>query len=174
MHAYLSIALGLSLLAGPALAATADITIHAIHADGIGQPLGTIRAGDSGKGLTFTPRLHGLPPGAHGFHVHENGACGPAMKDGKPTAGLAAGGHFDPGNTGMHKGPWAEGGHKGDLPALAVTSDGTATDPVVAPHLKLADIRGKAVIIHAGGDNYADTPSPLGGGGARIACGVVP
>jgi Cu-Zn family superoxide dismutase len=28
-------------------------------------------------------------------------------------------------------------------------------------------------MIHAGGDNYSDTPKPLGGGGERIACGVV-
>ena len=28
-------------------------------------------------------------------------------------------------------------------------------------------------MIHAGGDNYADTPKPSGGGGERIACGVV-
>jgi Cu-Zn family superoxide dismutase len=27
--------------------------------------------------------------------------------------------------------------------------------------------------VHAGGDNYADEPQPLGGGGARTACGVV-
>ena len=33
-------------------------------------------------------------------------------------------------------------------------------------------LRGKAVIIHASGDNYSDQPAPLGGGGARIACGV--
>jgi Cu-Zn family superoxide dismutase len=28
-------------------------------------------------------------------------------------------------------------------------------------------------MIHEGGDNYRDTPEPLGGGGGRIACGVV-
>jgi Cu-Zn family superoxide dismutase len=28
-------------------------------------------------------------------------------------------------------------------------------------------------MIHAGGDNYADKPAPLGGGGERIACGVI-
>ncbi|SSP59941.1 Cu/Zn superoxide dismutase [Acinetobacter baumannii] len=28
-------------------------------------------------------------------------------------------------------------------------------------------------MIHAGGDNYSDSPLPLGGGGARIACGVI-
>jgi Cu-Zn family superoxide dismutase len=29
-------------------------------------------------------------------------------------------------------------------------------------------------MIHAGGDNHADHPEKLGGGGARIGCGVVP
>jgi Cu-Zn family superoxide dismutase len=29
-------------------------------------------------------------------------------------------------------------------------------------------------MIHAGGDNHAEHPAPLGGGGPRIACGVVP
>jgi superoxide dismutase, Cu-Zn family len=28
-------------------------------------------------------------------------------------------------------------------------------------------------MIHSGGDNYSDAPAPLGGGGARIACGVI-
>jgi Cu-Zn family superoxide dismutase len=28
-------------------------------------------------------------------------------------------------------------------------------------------------MIHAGGDNHADHPAPLGGGGARMACGVI-
>ena len=40
--------------------------------------------------------------------------------------------------------------------------------------LKVADMEGHALMIHAGGDNYADAPKPLGGGGERIACGVVP
>ena len=28
-------------------------------------------------------------------------------------------------------------------------------------------------MVHASGDNYSDDPAPLGGGGARIACGVI-
>jgi Cu-Zn family superoxide dismutase len=28
-------------------------------------------------------------------------------------------------------------------------------------------------MIHVGGDNHADHPAPLGGGGARLACGVI-
>ncbi|WP_313680471.1 superoxide dismutase family protein, partial [Pantoea vagans] len=46
--------------------------------------------------------------------------------------------------------------------------------PVLAPRLKsLKEIKGKALMVHAGGDNHADHPAPLGGGGARYACGVI-
>jgi len=39
------------------------------------------------------------------------------------------------------------------------------------PVLKTLDqLEGRALMIHAGGDNYADEPEPLGGGGAR--CGL--
>jgi Cu/Zn superoxide dismutase len=37
----------------------------------------------------------------------------------------------------------------------------------------VAEIRGRSIMVHTGGDNYSDTPAPLGGGGARIACGVI-
>jgi Cu-Zn family superoxide dismutase len=87
--------------------------------------------------------------------------------------GLGAGGHFDPVKTGKHLGPASAEGHKGDMPVLTVSADGTAKTAVVVPHLTVADAQGHAIVIHAGGDNYADTPAPLGGGGARIACGLV-
>ena len=41
------------------------------------------------------------------------------------------------------------------------------------PTFILADVKGRSIMIHVGGDNYSDQPAPLGGGGARIACGVV-
>src|SRR5262249_24970487 len=91
--------------------------------------------------------------------------------NGQPAAGMAAGGHYDPANTGKALGPLGEG-HKGDLPALTVDADGRATKDVVAPHLKVSDVKGHSIMIHVGGDNYSDQPAPLGGGGARIACGV--
>lgn len=124
-------------------------------------------------GLLFTPQLKSLPPGIHGFHVHQNGSCASAMKDGKPSAAEAAGGHFDPAKTGKHLGPYGNG-HLGDLPAIYVNADGTATYPVLAPRIKkLSEIDGHALMVHAGGDNHADMPAPLGGGGARMACGVI-
>lgn len=173
MRATCIAAILLTAAAGPALAAKLTITMNAIDAQGVGQPIGTIEARDTSKGLALTPKLSGLVPGPHGIHVHQNGTCGPAEQDGKPIAGLAAGGHFDPHSTGKHKGPWDGGGHQGDLPALSVNGDGSATDMLVAPHLKAADLKGRAIIIHAGADNYADEPKPLGGGGARVACGIV-
>ncbi|MFO5591311.1 superoxide dismutase family protein, partial [Klebsiella pneumoniae] len=42
------------------------------------------------------------------------------------------------------------------------------------PRLKtLAEVKGKALMVHVGGDNMADSPQPLGGGGERFACGVI-
>jgi len=168
-----SFGLTLILLAGPGLAAEVTIPINAIDSTGVGAVIGTLRAKDSKAGMVVTPKLAGLGAGPHGFHVHENPACGTKEVDGKPVAGLAAGGHFDPDKSGHHEGPWGHG-HQGDMPALAVNGDGSATDPVVVPRLKVADLKGRAVVIHADADNYADQPKPLGGGGARVACGVVP
>jgi len=84
----------------------------------------------------------------------------------------AAGGHLDPQGTKRHGEPWGDG-HLGDLPALYVAADGSASNPVLAPRLKLADVKNRALMVHVGGDNHADHPAPLGGGGARMACGVI-
>jgi Cu-Zn family superoxide dismutase len=166
----LSLALALS-----ATVASADeivVTIHLSTDAGAGKEVGTVKVADTAHGALFAPSLRDLPPGLHGFHVHEHAHCGPAEKEGKMTAGLAAGNHFDPGKTGKHAGPYGDG-HLGDLPPLFVDGDGTSTLPVLAPRLKVSDLKGRSLMIHAGGDNYSDDPKPLGGGGARIACGVV-
>lgn len=163
-----------ALLAASTLAQADEqyVVMRAISNEGIGKMIGTIRLADSEKGLVIDPDLGSLTPGLHGLHVHEKPSCEPADKDGVKTAGHAAGGHFDPNKTGKHAGP--EGmGHAGDLPALEVKESGEAVHQLIAPHLKLADIKGRALMIHAGGDNYSDDPKPLGGGGPRVACGVI-
>ena len=157
--------------AATAMAADTVVTVNAVTEQGVGKPLGTVRFIDSPAGLIVQPNLKGLAPGAHGFHVHVNPNCGPAMQDGKPVAALAAGGHYDPGDAKSHLGPHA-GGHLGDLPALFVDARGNANGMMAAGRLKVADLKGRALVVHAGGDNYADKPAPLGGGGARVACGV--
>ncbi|MEZ5583203.1 MAG: superoxide dismutase [Cu-Zn] SodC [Candidatus Competibacteraceae bacterium] len=149
------------------------IEINNISPDGIGDSLGTITAVDIEYGLLLTPDLQGLTPGLHGFHVHQNPDCGPGEKDGKMGAGLAAGGHYDPENTGVHKGPYDSSGHLGDLPPLYVDPEGKASTSMLAPRLKESDLKGRSIMIHMHGDNFSDEPKPLGGGGGRMACGVV-
>jgi len=159
-------------MTGHVLADERVIRINLVTEHGVGGEIGTITAKDSGFGLILTPRLSNLPPGIHGFHVHQNPDCNCMMAEGKSVAGLAAGGHYDPAKTNKHEGPYGEG-HMGDLPFLYADKDGKASSPVLAPRLKVADLLGRSLMIHAGGDNYSDLPEKLGGGGSRIACGVV-
>ncbi|MBI5076355.1 MAG: superoxide dismutase family protein [Nitrospirae bacterium] len=160
------------LTALPVFAADVSVTMNLVNEQGIGKSIGTVTISEGPKGLVLTPKLIDLTPGLHGFHVHQNPDCGAGTKDGKQVPGLAAGGHYDPASTGKHEGHEGKG-HLGDLPALTVGADGTASTAVTAPRLKMADVKGRSLMIHAGGDNYSDQPAALGGGGARVACGVV-
>ena len=149
------------------------VTIHKITDNGIGARIGTIRIRDSEAGLVLRPDLNDLPPGPHGFHVHQNPSCAPGERQGKMAAGLEAGGHYDPIKTGLHRGPHNKAGHLGDLPLLIASPSGRSAQVLIAPRLTVAGVRGRSLMIHANGDTFSDTPKPLGGGGARIACGVI-
>lgn len=162
--------------AGAAEPAETVTRIFAATPAGDGKDLGTIRARAAqapAVGVVFTADLAGLAPGMHGFHMHENPTCAPAAnKDGQMVAALAAGGHYDPDKTGKHEGPDGHG-HLGDLPYLSVGADGVSKASVSAPRLTMDHLAGRSLMIHAGGDNYSDQPAALGGGGARMACGVI-
>jgi Cu-Zn family superoxide dismutase len=127
------------------------------------QPIGKIEFKDSRYGLIISPNLSHLAPGMHGFHIHQHPDCG--------DHGMKAMGHWDPEHHNHHLGPYAKG-HLGDLPVLSVDMKGNAKIPVLAPRLKVKDLHHHAIMIHAGADTYSDHPE-LGGGGARIACGVI-
>ena len=155
-----------AVLAYGAAQAAVVVPMYQVTTQGTKTNLGTVTLTDSPYGLMLTPNLHGLTPGAHGFHIHENPSCADAA--------MAAGGHLDPNGRNLHLGPYNNLGHLGDLPVLVADVNGDATLPIVAPKLTLAQTDGHALMIHAGSDNYADTPEKLGGGGARFACGVIP
>lgn len=155
-----------------AQAAELVITMYRISEVGAGEQLGVVELRDSADGLQIRTSLSKLPPGQRGFHVHENPSCNPGTQDGKPVAGLGAGGHYDPGRTGKHLGPNGAG-HIGDLPVLMVDANGQARTNITAKRLSVDALRGRSLMIHAGGDSYNEPPA-LGGGGARIACGVIP
>ena len=141
-------------------------------------------------GVLIVAELQGLPPGWHGFHIHETAACDPPF--------ASAGGHLNP--SGEAHGYRSEGLHAGDLPNLFVGADGRATVQIVNDRVALTterptDInflnraigavqgaagtkaynlltgRGTAVIVHARPDDYESNPD--GNSGDRIACGIV-
>jgi superoxide dismutase, Cu-Zn family len=151
------------------LAESVVVPIHGVTAEGTGKNLGHVQIKETEGQITLLPALKDLAPGLHGFHIHENPSCSPLEKDGRMTAALGAGAHYDPDHSGKHQGPEGQG-HRGDLPALSVSSDGTAaTGLIQAPRLTLRELHGRSLIIHAEPDNYSDQP-----GGARIACGIIP
>lgn len=154
--------------------AFADVVVpmNSVSEKGVGGNVGEVTISESKYGLIFTPLIHGLIPGVHGFHLHQNASCEPKEKDGKITAAGSAGGHYDPAATNIHGAPWGEG-HLGDLPPLYVEANGSSTQPVLAPRLKLTDLGGRALMVHAGGDNHSDHPVALGGGGLRVFCGII-
>lgn len=166
---------------------TLTIPVKLLNKEG-GIDIGTVVVSESKYGLVFTPDLDlnkaasngmaaydaSLFGKTHGFHIHEKGDCGASMKDNATVLGGAAGGHWDPNQTKKHGFPWQDDAHMGDLPALFIDKSGKAQQPVLAPRLKsLKDIAGHSLMIHMHGDNHSDMPKPLGGGGARLGCGVI-
>jgi superoxide dismutase, Cu-Zn family len=110
--------------------------------------------------------LTGVPPGVHGIHVHEKGACG--------DNGMAAGGHFNP--MGMtHGSPDAVTHHAGDFGNVNAPSSGEIHEQFVTRSVTVSpgsmSVAGHAMILHANPDDLVTQPT--GNAGGRIACGVV-
>lgn len=130
-------------------------------------------------------------PGFHGLHVHANddraNGNGCIADPGQPPAThfVSADGHLaEPGQV--------HGQHVGDLPPVLLTQDGRAHSVTITDRLQVADVIGRAVVLHADPDNLghvpvgaeptqytANSPAALdltartGNAGDRVACGVV-
>lgn len=167
------VAMAMGFSATAVQADTLMVPMFLVDETGTTEQVGDVAVTVSDYGLVFTPAMQNLEPGLHGFHVHENPSCEPSEVDGKKVPAGAAGGHWDPEGAGQHGEPWGTG-HMGDLPPLFVGENGEAVQPVLAPRLdNVDDLRGHSLMVHFGGDNHSDHPKPLGGGGARMACGVI-
>jgi superoxide dismutase, Cu-Zn family len=145
----------------PAGALAQDAMARLTGADGTDH--GTVEMWAGPEGIVIRVSATGLPEGAHGFHIHETGACTPDFE--------AAGDHFAPdGNA--HGFLNEDGPHAGDLPMLHVRADGTAMADFytgLTDLEALMDEDGAAFIVHEGGDSYQEEA----GSGAPLACGEI-
>ncbi|MFC4126157.1 superoxide dismutase[Cu-Zn] [Nocardia rhizosphaerae] len=138
-----------------------------------GGDVGTTTIVAEGGHLVVTVEAQGLTPGFHGLHFHQNGTC-----EGDFTS---AGGHLQVGAADAHPA-------SGDLTSLQVGADGTAELVTQTSSVTLDQVKGKALIVHAGADNFGNIPPrytreggtgpdettlSTGDAGARVACGVV-
>jgi Cu-Zn family superoxide dismutase len=153
---------------GMASAAYAETGIAVIKGTGENSNVGgTVTFQDSKEGLKVDANLTGLPPGNHGFHIHEFGSC--------EDSGKAAGGHYNPKGSkhgflptdGLHK------AHGGDMGNITAGADGTAALELVLPKITLTrkhSVAGRAVIVHEKADDFSQ---PVGNAGSRIGCGPI-
>ena len=132
------------------------------------QVAGTVSFQAVGQKVRVEARVAGLTPGEHGFHVHEAGDCSAADAS-------SAKGHFNPaGRAHGHHGGSER--HAGDMPNQWVGTDGVLRAQVFNTAVTLdpgeRSIRGRALMIHAKGDDYNSQPS--GNAGDRLACAPIP
>ena len=134
-----------------------------------GEENGTAELTATLKGVLTEIEVPGLPPGDWvAFHVHEPDQCD------HETEHESDGGHFNP--AGAAHGYRGEGGpHAGDMPNQYVGADGTLRAQVFNSFVSLdngeTDIRGRALMIHGGQDDYETQPT--GDAGNRQACAVI-
>lgn len=155
--------------AAPAAATTAKAAIA-----GPNGLSGEATLTEAPKGVLLRVTVKGLTPGWHGLHFHAKGDC---------SAGdfTSAGGHVHAGaDKAVHGLLNAEANDSGDLPNLYAAADGAATAELFSPLVSLSgaggrpallDADGSAIVIHANADDHKT--QPIGGAGARVACGVV-
>ncbi len=162
---FLAACTALTVLAPAAFAQDASATF----VDAEGAENGTATLTGSPDGVLIRIEVEGLPADSWvAFHVHENGTCD------HETDHDSAGGHFNP--DGSDHGYLVEGGpHAGDMPNQYVPADGTLRAEVFNSFVTLDEgdnaIRGRALMVHAGTDDYQSQPS--GDAGARVACAVI-
>jgi Cu-Zn family superoxide dismutase len=128
---------------------------------------GTVHFQNAGdRGVEVIVDLTGVPPGVHGFHVHEKGDCG--------NNGQNAGAHFNP--TGMvHGAPDAVSHHGGDFGNVTADDKGEVHTRFTTHSISIDGatdgVIGRAVVLHGNPDDLVSQPA--GNAGPRIACGVV-
>ncbi len=144
---------------------------RAVLLDSQADTVGIVTFEQLDTGVLVVGDIDGLAPGEHAFHIHEKGLC-------EAPDFTSAGGHFNPFNT-QHGFLNDKGPHAGDLPNIVVGGDSTVRFEQQTRLITLESGAenslfregGTSVVIHRDPDDYITDPA--GGGGPRIACGVI-
>jgi len=144
---------------GPTAMATIDSTSGS-------TAKGTVHFQNAGEdGVEVVADLTGVPPGVHGFHIHEKGSCGNNAQD--------AGGHFNPTES-VHGAPDAVSHHAGDFGNVTADDKGEVhahfTTHSITINTGANGVVGHAVVLHGNPDDLVSQPA--GNAGPRIGCGV--
>jgi Cu-Zn family superoxide dismutase len=181
-------------LATPVAAAHVDV-LRATLRDPGGRAVGTVtfRVDRDHTRVTavLRPNSYVAVGAFHGFHVHANNdatngaGCVADPTQPSTTWFVAVDGHLaEPGQ--------GHGHHDGDMPSPLVEADGTARLVFTTDRVEPADLVGRAVVLHAGPDNFGNVPvgtaadqytpnsasatdktAKTGNAGDRVACGLV-
>lgn len=156
----------------PSLAAVGDFG-EATLIDAGGRNLGRAVLTQGPTGLLIRIEADGLTPGWHGVHIHATGECQAPF--------TSASGHINHGEPGAPHGLLnAAGPDDGDLPNVHADDQGRVRAEIFTTRARIAnegpgqwlwDADGSALVIHASADDHSS--QPIGGAGARVACGVM-
>jgi superoxide dismutase, Cu-Zn family len=161
-------------VAGSASAADAPIQARVELKTAAGAAAGTAVLTEAPNGVLLRLEARGLPPGWHGLHFHEKADCSKADF-------TSAGGHVHGKPTMVHGLLNPDANEAGDLPNLHVDAHGEAAAEMFSGYVSLTDKTGRqalmdadgsALVLHAAADDHRS--QPIGGAGARIACGAIP
>ena len=138
--------------------------------DASGKDVGAVNIKPAGSGVSLKLDLHGLAPGEHAIHFHQNAKCeGPDFK--------SAGPHFNP-ETKKHGLENPEGAHAGDMLNFTADEKGNAKATIINKGVNLGTDAhslysngGTALVVHAKADDMKTDPA--GNAGDRIACGLI-
>lgn len=160
-------------LAGAALAADSPAQVRVDLKTGSGGSAGVATLTEAPNGVLLRIEVKGLTPGWHGVHFHEKADC-------SKSDFTSAGGHVHGKPTMVHGLLNPEANEAGDLPNLYVNAQGEGMAEMFSSYVSFAgaasrealrDKDGSALVIHASPDDHKT--QPIGGAGARIACGAI-
>lgn len=185
----------LVVVGGVVMASTAGAHTRSAKAtlrDASGQGIGQVKFVDArGHTEVRVDIRSGSAVGAdafHGFHIHANADAAGCVADPAQLSStwfVSAGGHWKSGTQ-------THGQHLGDMPSLFVNANGSVETRFTISRIPLGELAGKAVVLHAGADNFGNVPigdaadqykensadaitktQNTGNAGDRIACGVI-